>query len=80
MRTIDRIIDSLKTHRINDLSTRLDGNGELIKQQHSEIDRLTWELVGTRMALLFAVVALALVAYQLTHAPVPQVASSECRL
>lgn len=80
MKTVDRIVNQLKTHRINDLDSRLVGNGELIKQQHSEIDRLTWELVGTRIALLFAVVALALVAYQLTHAPVLQVAGLECRL
>jgi len=80
MKTVERIVDTLKTHRINDLSTRLDGNGELIKQQYSEIDRLTWELVGTRIVLFIACAALALVAYQLTHAPVLHVAGLECRL
>ncbi len=80
MKTVERIIDTLKTHRINDLSTRLDGNGKLIEQQYNEIDRLTWELVGTRIALLVACVGLAMVAYQLTHVPLVHVAGLECRL
>ncbi len=80
MKTVERIVDAIKTQRINDMSSRLDGNGELIKQQYNEIDRLTWELVGTRIALFVACVVLAMVAYQLTHAPLVHVAGLECRL
>lgn len=80
MKSIERIIDCLKTHRINDLQLRLNGNGGLIKEQYEEIDRLSWELVGTRFALMIAVVALIVVSYQIASAPVLHVAGLECRL
>lgn len=65
-----------KQHRrMAELETRIDGHGELIKQQHNELLNMDWKLFNARAAAFIGWAGLLFLAYQSIVSPV-----LECRL